>query len=154
MAIKRKIASFEEVQKKDSKISQKPQLAEKEAIYITTSRIYGIDAEPEYLEAQCVYLWHITFSNSSCPAYLFRHTCLYKTGNEEEESHVFCRQLKASFREAGIFEGDRVVVIFNEEGRVIAVGRRGEDKYVDVSDMFFVKTFKELNLSIPSLMVY
>ena len=113
---------------------------------ITTSRINGLTAEPEYIEPKCLWSWFIGFSKSACPFYLFQHDYYIKVGNEEEESIAFYNRLKKNFEEAGITEGERVAVIFSKEGDVIAVSKRGGHFWVDFTDKFAVKTFKELNI--------
>lgn len=75
-------------------------------------------------------------------------------GDTEEEGEKCCNQLKENFKEANIFEGNEVAVIFEDDGTVIAIGNLGEDVWIDVTDHFVKKPFKDLNIVITSLKVY
>ncbi len=45
-------------------------------------------------------------------------------------------------------------MIFEDDGTVIAIGNLGEDVWIDVTDHFVKKPFKDLNIVITSLIVY
>jgi len=53
-----------------------------------------------------------------------------------------------------IYEGDKVAVIFKDNGQILAIGNTGEDAWIDTTDKFVKKTFAELNIVITSLKVY
>ena len=84
----------------------------------------------------------------------FNNLPFIKVGNTEEEGKVFCNQLKENFNKAHIYDGDKVAVIFGDDGRVLAIGNTGEDSWIDATDKFAKKTFAELNIVITSLKVY
>ena len=119
---------------------------------IATGRIRGLKDSPSYYEARCFYSWDITFHDTS--TFLFDNIFI-KVGKEKEESEIFCNQLKENFKEAQIYDGDRVAVIFDEEGSVLAIGStREEDVWIDTTDKCVKKTFAELDIIITSLTVY
>ena len=85
---------------------------------------------------------------------LFDNLTFIKVGNTTEEGEAFCNQLKANFKEAHIYDGDKVVVVFEDDGHVLAIGKIGEDAWIDTTDKFVRKTFSELHIVITSLKVY
>lgn len=84
----------------------------------------------------------------------FRNLPFIKVGDTKEEGEIFCNQLKENFKEAHIYDGDKVAVIFGDDGCVLAIGSMGEDAWIDTTDKFVKKTFAELNIVIKSLKVY
>ena len=86
--------------------------------------------------------------------FAFHNLPFIKVGDTEEECKIFCNQLKESFNEAHIYDGDKVAVIFGENGDVIAIRSIGEDSWIDTTARFVNKTFEELNVIITSLKVY
>lgn len=60
----------------------------------------------------------------------------------------------SNIRQANIHDGDKVIVIFDEEGNILALGKINEDVWLDVTDQFKAKSFAELNIEITSLKVY
>ena len=46
-----------------------------------------------------------------------------------------------------------MAVIFEDDGSVLAIGRIGQDVWIDTKDKFVKKTFAELNINIESLKV-
>ena len=121
-------------------------------VSIATARIKGLKKAPYYFEHTGSYVWDIMFENTS--TLLFNNLPFIKVGNTEEEGEVFCKQLKENFKEAQIYDGDKVVVIFEDDGHVLAIGSTGKDLWIDVTDKFVKKTFAELNIAIESLKVY
>lgn len=123
-----------------------------QTISIATARINGLTASPYYFEAKCFWAWKIMFSDTSTLG--FFNLPFIKVGDNEEEAVIFCNRLKNKFKQANIHDGDKVAVIFGEDGNARAIGRTGTDLWIDVDDKFVIKTFKELNINIKSLKVY
>jgi len=123
-----------------------------EKVNIATARINGLTKAPYYFEHHDYYAWEIMFSDTS--TFAFHNLPFIKVGDTQEEGEVFCNQLKENFKEAHIYDGDTVAVIFGDDGCVLAIGNRGEDAWIDTSDKFAKKTFAELNIVITSLKVY
>ena len=121
-------------------------------VNIATARIKGLKKPPYYFDHHCYYAWDIMFEDTS--TLFFYNLPFIKVGNTEEEGEVFCNQLKENFNEAHIYDGDKVAVIFGDDGRVLAIGNTGEDAWIDTTDKFVKKTFAELNIVITSLKVY
>lgn len=121
-------------------------------VNIATARIKGLKKSPYYFDHHCYYAWDIMFEDTS--TLFFYNLPFIKVGNTEEEGEVFCNQLKENFNEAHIYDGDKVAVIFGDDGRVLAIGNTGEDAWIDTTDKFVKKTFAELNIVITSLKVY
>ena len=105
-------------------------------VSIATARIKGLNMFPYYHE-------HFDF-----------YAVDIKVGNNKEEVEHFCNILKSHFNEAHIHDGDKVAVIFGDDGVVLAIGKPGEDAWIDVTDLFVKKTFAELNIVITSLKVF
>lgn len=121
-------------------------------VNIATAQIDGLAKSPYYFEHHCYYAWDIMFRNSS--TFAFNNLPFIKVGNTEEEGKLFCNQLKENFKKAHINDGDKVAVIFEDNGCVLAIGNIGEDSWIDITDKFVKKTFAELNIVPTSLKVY
>jgi len=121
-------------------------------VNIATARIKGLEELPYYFEHNCYYAWDIVFEDTS--TFSFYNLAFIKVGNTKEEGEIFCNQFKDNFKEAHIYDGDKVAVIFGDDGRVLAIGNIGEDTWIDTNDKFIKKTFAELNIVITSLKVY
>lgn len=121
-------------------------------VNIATARIEGLTKPSYYFEPHCYYAWDLMFSDTS--TLMFHNLSFIKVGYTEEEGEIFCNQLKENFKEAHIYDGDKVAVIFGNDGCVLAIGNTGEDAWIDTTDKFVKKTFAELNIVITSLKVY
>lgn len=121
-------------------------------INIATARIQGLTKSPYYFEARCYYAWNITFKDTS--NLFFNNLPFIKVGNTQEEGEIFCDLIKANFKAAHIHEGDKVAVIFGDDGCILAIARAGRDEWIDTTDKFVKKTFAELNIVFNSLKVY
>lgn len=89
-------------------------------VKIATARIKGLKNPPCYFEPHFYYAWDIMFEDTS--TLFFNNLPFIKVGNTEEEGKVFCNQLKENFNKAHIYDGDKVAVIFEDDGRVLAIG--------------------------------
>jgi len=123
-----------------------------EKICIATARIKGLTKSPYYLEHHGYFAWDIMFYDTS--TLMFDNLPCIEVGNTVEEAVNFCNQLKENFKQGNIHDGDKVAVIFKENGHVRAIGRIGQDLWVDVDDKFVKKTFEELDIIITSLKVH
>lgn len=121
-------------------------------VNIATAQIDGLAKSPYYFEHHCYYAWDIMFRNSS--TLIFYNIPFIKVGDTEEEGNIFCNQIKENFNKAHINEGDKVAIIFDDSGHVIAIGSIGKDVWIDVTDKFARKTFAELKIVPTSLKVY
>lgn len=121
-------------------------------INIATARIKGLKEPPYYFGCQCYYVCDIMFEDTS--TMLLKNLPFIKVGNTEKEGKVFCDQVKKNFNKARIYDGDKVAVIFRDDGRVLAIGKIGKDVWFDIRDKFAKKTFAELNIVITELEVY
>ena len=124
-----------------------------QGINIATARIKGLKEEPYYFKHLCFYVWDIMFEDPSS-IFALNNLPYIKVGDTKEEAKIFCDKLKENFKEAHIYEGDKVAVIFEDDGHVLAIGSTGKDLWIDVTDKFVKKTFAELNIAIKSLKVY
>ena len=123
-------------------------------IVIATAEIKGIDKDPYFFDHHCYYAWSLMFENPSNLMAFLNKPVIYLS-HEEEEANKVCAEFKNAFKEANIHEGDRVVLICNTKGNILAIGATYSDKWVDVyQDKFTVKTFKELKLNVSSLKVW
>lgn len=121
-------------------------------VQVATARIEGLNEPPYYFDHHCYWVWDIKFSDTS--TLLFNNIPFIKVGDTEEEGVAFCNQLKENFKQANIYDGDKVAILFGKDHRVIAIGCIGQDSWIDVNDKFVNKTFKELNIAIMSLKVH
>lgn len=121
-------------------------------VNIATARIEGLTDSPYYVEHYGCCCWNIMFNDTSTLE--FCNISFIKVGNTKEEGEIHCNQIKENFKEAHIHEGDKVAVIFGNDGKVLAIGKTGEDAWIDTTDKFVKKTFEELNIFITSLKVY
>ena len=121
-------------------------------VSIATARIKGLNMFPYYHEHFDFNAVDIYFEDTS--TFRFYNLSGIKVGNNKEEVEHFCNILKSHFNEAHIHDGDKVAVIFGDDGVVLAIGKPGEDAWIDVTDLFVKKTFAELNIVITSLKVF
>ena len=121
-------------------------------INIATARIEGLTKPPYYFDHHCFYAWSIMFQDAS--KFGLYNLAVIPLGENEEEGEILCNKFKENFNEAHIHEGDKVAVIFGDDGCVLAIGNTGEDSWIDTTDKFVKKTFAELNIVITSLKVY
>lgn len=121
-------------------------------VNIATARIEGLTKSPYYFEEKCFYAWNIMLKDTS--TLLFNNIPFINVGDTEVDAKILCDHLKSNFKEAHIYEGDKVAVIFKDDGQILAIGNTGEDAWIDTTDKFVKKTFAELNIVITSLKVY
>ena len=121
-------------------------------VNITTARIEGLEKEPYYFEHKCYWAWDIIFSTPN--TFAVKNLTWIKMGDDSKEADKFCNMLKRNFKKANIHEGDKVTLVFETHGRVIAIGSIAQDKWIDVRDKFAVKRFKDLNIIVKKLKVY
>lgn len=93
-------------------------------VNIATARIKGLKKPPYYFDHRGYYAWDIMFEDTS--TLLFNNIPFIYVGNTEEEAEIFCNQLKENFKEAHIYDGEKVAVIFGDNGRVLAIGNTGQ----------------------------
>lgn len=124
-----------------------------EKISIATAKITGLKSNPYYFDSKCFWAWNIMFYESS--TLLFDNLpYIWLSEDSQEEAKKNCDELKEQFASAGIYEGDKVAIMFKEGGPVMAIGRIGGNDWIDVEDHFRRKTFEELNIDIISLIVH
>ncbi len=124
-----------------------------ENLSIATAKISGLESSPYYFNSKCYWAWNIMFNKSS--SLLFNNLpFIYLTKDSEEEAIKCCNELKSQFASADIYDGDKVAIMFREDGSVRAIGRIGVNAWIDVEDNFTFKTFAELNIAITSLTVH
>ena len=121
-------------------------------IHLALVNIHGLNSEPYYFSHRCFYVWGIMFSNA--PVFALNNMPYIKVGDTPDEAKRYCNKIKCNFSKAMINDGDSVAVIFGNDGCARAIGRLGKDLWIDVTDNFSIKTFKQLNVSITSLTVH
>lgn len=121
-------------------------------VNIATARIKGLEKAPYYFEHHCHYTWDIMLEDVS--TLLVYNLPFINVGNNEEKGKIFCDQIKENFEKAHIYDGNKVAIIFGDDGNVLAIGKIGEDAWIDTTDKFVKKTFAQLNINIKSLKVY
>ncbi len=75
-------------------------------------------------------------------------------GNNAEKCKFYCDKFKETFEQVHIHSGDKVAVMFNENGHIIAIGAIGKDSWIDMRSGLSKKSFKELNIIPASLSVF
>lgn len=120
-------------------------------INIATGKIEGLDKPPYYFNHRCYYAWEISFYDTS--TLTFNNLPFIRVGNTEEEGEKYCNEIKKIFKDANIHNDDKVAIIFENTGEVIAIGKTSKDVWIDVRDKFTKKTFAELNIVVTSLKV-
>lgn len=119
---------------------------------IATAKISGMESSPYYFEHKCYWAWGIQFEG--CSYFFLPSLPFLKMGDTEDEAQLFCNTVKSNFHSAGIYEESKVVILFSNNGTVIAIGRVGQDIWIDINDKFRKKTFKELNIKVSTLKVF
>ena len=120
-------------------------------VNISTANISGLEERPYYSEHFGWYVWDITFFDTST---LFaKNLTFIKCANTKGYARVVWKKFKENFNTAGIHDGDRVAVISDYAGDIIAIGRIGADVWIDVRDKFKIKKFADFNIVVRSLIV-
>lgn len=119
---------------------------------IATAKIRGLNSSPYYFESKCYWAWEIQWED--CSSCFLSSLPFLKMGDTEDEAQLFCNTVKRNFHSAGIYEGSKIVILFSNNGTVIAIGRVGQDIWIDINDKFRKKTFKELNIKVSTLKVF
>ena len=120
-------------------------------INITLAQIEDEPTMPYYSIELCCYVWKIVFEYASTKKF---NNLNIKVGDTEAKAIANRHQVRLNFAEANIYWGDKVAIIFDEEGNILALGKMKEDVWLDVTDNFKKKSFAELNIDITSLKVY
>lgn len=121
-------------------------------VSIATAKIKGIDERPYYSDHFCWYVWDINFSD---PSTLFvKNLTFIKCANTKGYARVVWKKFKENFNTAGIHDGDKVAVMSDYAGDVMAIGRIGADVWIDVRDKFKIKKFADFNIVVRSLIVH
>ena len=126
-------------------------MKKKSKIGIARARIEGLMKDPWYFEEKCYWAWTICFNDPSTLS--LDNLAFIKVGTTEEEAKLCVDQLRDKFNDLGIVENSAVVVIM-QDGAVRAIGSNGKNCWIDVSDNFTPKKFKELHMKVKSLNVY
>lgn len=142
-------SKFEKIPKKTRGGKNKMRFKE---VGISTARIKGLKEEPYWFEHHCFWAWGINFEEASYLGFLNLSTIYLD--EEEEKAEDVCNKFKMAFKEAWIHDGDRVAVMHDRNGNIMAIGRIGADKWVDVKDKFVCRTFKDMNVVITSLKIH
>ena len=120
---------------------------------IAKARISGIDNEPTYFDHRCFWKIDIIFKKTS--TLLFNHLNNIYMGDNFKEAKKYFENFKNNLKSVGIENGTHLEILFDKDnGRVIAFKNIFSDLWIDTSDKFKAKTFKDLNLSIDSLHIH
>lgn len=122
-------------------------------IGIATATIRGLNDDPYYFDAKCFWAWDIMLENPSNLFGVDNIPFIYLHEDSKKEAIKLCKEIKANFEKAGIFEGKRVALILKGT-HAKAIGSLGGDLWIDTENKFVVKTFKELDLKFDTLTVY
>lgn len=123
---------------------------------IATGYIRGVNVhpkvDPEYFtHKQIIYVWSLNFEKTSTNVNNIR---VALNTHFKEDAERFYQKVKENFEKANVRENDRVIIIFANDGSIVAIGNRGQDKWIDVNDEFRVKSFKEFKITVTSLRAY
>lgn len=111
-----------------------------EKIGIAIARINGLKNTPYYFDAKCFWACDILFFDTSSLKFT-NLPWIWLSENSKSEAEQEYDKLKKNFSDAGIYDGDKVAVMFRENGRVIAIGSIGIDCWIDVENRFVKKNF-------------
>ena len=121
-------------------------------INIGTAIITGLTKPFYYFEHRCWYAWDIMFKDPS--TLMFNNLPYIKLGESEEQAKFKHAQILRNFKEAHIHEGESVAVIFRNDGFVVAIGKLGQNVWIDCLDNFCPKPFRGLYHRVSGLSVY
>lgn len=119
------------------------------SIGITIATIEGLNTLPYYAKSLRCWVWNLLFGERP-PCFL--NLCALYVGKNQKAAMETYYNFKNSFTNIFIFDGDKVVVIYDKDN-IISIGKCGKDCWLDVRDEFKEKTFSELKLNICSLVV-
>ena len=121
-------------------------------VNIGTARITGLTKPFYYFEHRCCYAWDIMFKDTS--TLMFNNIPFIEIGESEGQAKFKHTQILRNFEEAHIHEGERVAVIFRDDGVVVAIGNLGQNVWIDCFDNFCPKPFGGLHLKVNGLIVH
>ena len=121
-------------------------------ITIGTSRIEGLTYEPHYDEENHYFYWKFTFTDSSM--LLYQDLSFVCIGDDREAAKGHYAEVCEKLRACDIREGEKVAVLSEDDGKVIAIAGIGEETWIDVKDWYTLKSFKDLFAPYDSLRVF
>ncbi len=124
---------------------------------IATGYIRGVNVHPKIDPAyfdyeQVVYVWFLYFEKTSAKVNNIR---VVLDTHFREGAERFYQKVKENFEKANVRENDRVTIIFTNDGSIVAIGNRIQDKWIDVNDsQFAVKSFNDFEIVVTGLKSY
>lgn len=97
---------------------------------IGKARIRGLNKSPFCFKHRCCYAWDITFDASH--KLYFKPVVKIIMGKTLKEAKQTYKQAKKLFKAAHIHNNDEVVVLFDQNGDIRAIGSDGQNCYIDV----------------------
>ena len=122
-----------------------------QTIHIAVATIHGVDDAIEYIKEKDFYSWSLTFTNTTASFFNLAHIYL---GKEYDVAECIKADFKERFTRAKIFDGNRVAVIFDDSGNILAIGAINSQLWIDTNNKFTTKRFKDLNLNLDSLIYH
>ena len=121
---------------------------------IATATIHFSDIY--WCERSTSYCFDIKFENSS--TLFLKHLAFLHAGFDADWATDFLNAVKQYFKTAGIIEGSDVSVLFSDDGQALAIGKNGNDLWLDVRKGVCSNIpplcFASLRLNIKNLTVY
>ena len=119
---------------------------------IGTARITGLTKPFYYVEHRRCYAWDIMFKDTS--TLMFNNIPYIKLDESEGQAKFKHAQILRNFENGNIHEGERVAVIFRDDGFVVAIGKLGQNVWIDCFDNFRLCPFGALHLKVNGLIIH
>ena len=118
--------------------------------YITTAKIKGVFEKPQIVKEGNSFERKLDFY--ALPLCTINKEYLIKEGDNFLSSIEAFKRHCSSFIHADISDDDKVAIIYCDN-KIFAMARERNDKWIDFTDDFRIKTFSELGLDISSLTI-
>lgn len=119
---------------------------------VALGKIRGLDRPKYYCKEKGRYHWWLHFTDTTTSR--FHNLAGIYLSEDEDEAEKVLQQFKKNFKAVGIKEDMEVIVLFEDDNFVYAIGLPERDLWIDVNDQFIVKTFGELDVLATSLKMY
>lgn len=117
---------------------------------ITTARICGLNGNAHYYKEKGVYTWNVGFADAATSIQKY---WILKAGNTEAEVKKYQKKITKKLAEFQIFNGNKVALLFDDTGTVLAIAPIGQDVWFSIKDEKMVKKSFD-DYKITSLKVY
>ena len=117
---------------------------------ISKAKIHGLSDNVYYEKEHLFYCWDITLDDHLSG---FLNLSQIYMGKDYKEAALLKKEIEGRFKSIDIEDNSEVITL-SEKGELIAIGKSGNDSWIDINNHFRLKPFKELNIVPISIKVF